>query len=152
MGGSPGDVSEEPHYPTLPSLTYVTAHSPIFPSLHLSYSSFYTFRCFTYDIGTSPTSPSEPPMPLWWRITGMAIGSKLLSGQPARDGAEHAALRNAVRLKSMVVRVNTEQLHIYITLHQRFSNCGTEACDFYMVREQLSTEHLKKTPYIHSRV
>ena len=24
------------------------------------------FRCFTYDIGTSPTSPGEPPMPLWW--------------------------------------------------------------------------------------
>ena len=24
------------------------------------------FRCFTYVIGTSPTSPGEPPMPLWW--------------------------------------------------------------------------------------
>ena len=75
---------------------------------------------------------------------GMAIGSKLLSEQPARDRTERGALRNAVRLKSVLVRVNTEQLHIYITLHQRFSNCGTQACDFYMVREQLSTEHLRK--------
>ena len=24
------------------------------------------FRCFTYVIGTSPASPGEPPMPLWW--------------------------------------------------------------------------------------
>ena len=77
-------------------------------------------------------------------IPGMAIGSKLLSEQPARYRAEHGALRNAVRLKSVVVRVHTEQLYIYITLHKRFSNCGTQACDFYMVREQLSTEHLKK--------
>ena len=62
----------------------------------------------------------------------MAIGSKLLSEQPARNRAEHGALRNAVRLKSVLVRVNTEQLHVYniITLHQRFSNCGTQACDF----------------------
>ena len=67
----------------------------------------------------------------------MAIGSKLLSEQPARDRAEHGAMHNAVRL-------NTEQLHIYITLHQRFSSCGMQVCDFYMVREQLSTEHLKK--------
>ena len=75
----------------------------------------------------------------------MAIGSKLLSEQPARDRAEHGAMSNAaVRLDSVLVRVNTEQLHIYTTLHQRFSNCGTQACDFYMVREQLSTEHLKK--------
>ena len=41
----------------------------------------------------------------------MAIGSKLLSEQPARDRAEHGALRYAVRLKSVLVRVNTEQLH-----------------------------------------
>ena len=43
----------------------------------------------------------------------MAIGSKLLSEQPARDRAEHGALRKAVRLMSVLVRVNTEQLHIY---------------------------------------
>ena len=60
----------------------------------------------------------------------MAIGSKLLSEQPARDRAEHGALRKAVRLKPVLVRVNTEQLHIYINLLQRFSNCGTQACDF----------------------
>ena len=74
----------------------------------------------------------------------MAFGSKLLSEQPARDRAEHGALHKAVHLKSVLERVNTEQLHIYITLHHRFSNCGTQARDFYMVREQLSTEHLKK--------
>ena len=44
---------------------------------------------------------------------GMAIGSKLLSEQPARGRAEHGALLKAVRLKSVLVRVNTEQLHIY---------------------------------------
>ena len=74
----------------------------------------------------------------------MAIGRKLLSEQPAKDRAEPGALRNAVRLKSVLVRVNTEQLHIYITLNKRFSNCCTQACDFYMAREQLPTEHLKK--------
>ena len=47
----------------------------------------------------------------------MAIGSKLLSEQPARDRAEHAAMRKAVRLKSVLVRVNIEHLYIYITLH-----------------------------------
>ena len=57
-------------------------------------------------------------------MAGMAIGSKLLSEQPAKDGAEHGALRKSVRSKSVLVHVNTEQLHIYITLHQRFSNCG----------------------------
>ena len=46
-------------------------------------------------------------------ISGMAIGSKLLSEQPPRDRAEHGALRKAVRLKSVLVRVITEQLHIY---------------------------------------
>ena len=56
------------------------AHSSTFPSLHLRHNSFSNpstalptsqlilqpFHCFTYVIGTSPTSPSEPPMPLWW--------------------------------------------------------------------------------------
>ena len=62
-------------------------------------------------------------------MSGMATGSKVLSEQPARDRAEHGALRNAVCLKSVLVRVNTEQLHIYITL-QQFSNCGPQVCDF----------------------
>ena len=61
-------------------LTYVTTHSPTLTSFHLRHSSFskpsaplptsqlilQPFRCFTYVIGTSPTSPGEPPMPLWW--------------------------------------------------------------------------------------
>ena len=47
----------------------------------------------------------------------MAIGSKLLSEQPARDRAEHGALRKAARLKSVLVRVNTEQLHVSILLY-----------------------------------
>ena len=56
----------------------IRAHSLIFPSLHLRHSSFSNtsdalptpqlilqpFRCFTYDIGTSPTSPGEPAVPL----------------------------------------------------------------------------------------
>ena len=56
--------------------TYITAHSPTLPLLHLCHSSFYNpsavspmsqvilepFRCFTYDTGTSHTSPGEQPM------------------------------------------------------------------------------------------
>ena len=77
----------------------------------------------------------------------MAIGSKLLSEQPARDRAEHGALRKAVPLKSVLVSVNTQQLHIYITSHQRFSNCGTRAA-FNGTFE----EEIKGTPYIYSWV
>ena len=63
----------------------------------------------------------------------MAIGSKLLSEEPARDRAEHGALRYAVRLKSVLVRVNTE--HQYLLYIGGFQ---------IVVRDQLSTEHLKK--------
>ena len=56
--------------------TYVTAHSPIFPSLYLRHSSFSNssvasptsqlvlqrFFRFSYVTGSSLTSPSEPPM------------------------------------------------------------------------------------------
>ena len=45
-----------------------------------------------------------------WRAqmvrAGMAIGSKLLSEQPARDRAEHGAMSNAVRLNSVLVRIS----------------------------------------------
>ena len=55
-------------------------HSSTLTSLHLCHSSFSNpsailpmsqlilqpFRCFTYVIGTSLTSPGGPPMPLWW--------------------------------------------------------------------------------------
>ena len=58
--------------------TYVTAHSPTLPLLHLRHSSFsnpsvasptsqlifLTFRRFTYVIGTSPKSLDEPPLPI----------------------------------------------------------------------------------------
>ena len=57
-------------------------HSPSLTSLHLRHSSFSNpstalptsqiilqpFRCFTYVIGTSPTSPCELPRPLWCLI------------------------------------------------------------------------------------
>ena len=60
--------------------TYVTAHSPTLPPIYRRHSSFYSpsvasptsyarqlcHRRFTYVIGTSPTWPGEPPMPLWW--------------------------------------------------------------------------------------
>ena len=84
MGGSPGDVSEE-------SAAYekrkkgwriscyvAKPHSPTFPSLHLSHSSFSNpsvasptsqiilqpFFRFSYVTGSSLTSPGEPPMGL----------------------------------------------------------------------------------------
>ena len=55
-------------------------HSPNLTLLHLHHSSFSNpsaalpmsqlilqpFRWNTYVIGTSPTSPGVPPMPLWW--------------------------------------------------------------------------------------
>ena len=57
-------------------------HSPILTPPHLRHSSFSNpsaalptpqlilqpFNCFTYVIGTSPTLPGEPPMPLWCLI------------------------------------------------------------------------------------
>ena len=60
--------------------THVTAHSTTVTLLHLRHSSFSNpsaalptsqiilqpFRCFTYVIGTSRTSPGEPPMSLCW--------------------------------------------------------------------------------------
>ena len=42
----------------------------------------------------------------WLYIAGMAIGSKLLSEQPAGDRAEHGAVGNAVRLNSVFVRIS----------------------------------------------
>ena len=42
--------------------TYVIAHSPILPTLYLRHSSFYSPSV------ASPTSPGEPPMPLWCLI------------------------------------------------------------------------------------
>ena len=48
------------HSPTLTSLHYVTAHSPTLPPLCLCHSSFYRPSV------ASPTSPGEPPVPLWW--------------------------------------------------------------------------------------
>ena len=62
MGGSPGDISENP-------VRMNRAHSPSFPSLHLRYNSFSNpslalptsqfilqpFRCFTYLTAHSPT-------------------------------------------------------------------------------------------------
>ena len=55
-------------------------HSPTLTPLHLNHSSLpnpsaalptsglilQPFRCFTYAIGTSPTSTGEAPRPLWW--------------------------------------------------------------------------------------
>ena len=65
---------------------YVTAHSTTVPLLHLRHRHFILhgsfsnpsdalptsqlvlqpFCCFIYIIGTLPTSPGEPHMPLWW--------------------------------------------------------------------------------------
>ena len=56
--------------------TYITAHSPTLPSLHLRHSSFsnpsvasptsqlilQSFFCFAYITGSSLTSPGEPSM------------------------------------------------------------------------------------------
>ena len=75
------------HSPTLPLLYlhHSSFYSPSIASptslaLHLRHSSFSNpsatlpmsqlilqpFCCFTYLVGTSPTSHGEPPMPLWW--------------------------------------------------------------------------------------
>ena len=68
MGGSPGDVNEEPVTEKKQKKAW-RAHSPTFLSLHPRYSSISNpsvalptsqlilqpFRCFTYDTGHSPT-------------------------------------------------------------------------------------------------
>ena len=90
-------------------------------------------------------------------MPGMANGSKLLSEQPARDRAEQGALRKAVRLKSVLVRVNTEQLHIY---NYYFTSGGFKLwyASVWLLdgtREAFNgifEEEIKGTPYIHSRV
>ena len=51
---------------------------------------------------TSDPHFAEEIMSLLCSRTGMTIGSKLLSEQPARDRAEHGALRNAVHLQASV--------------------------------------------------
>ena len=62
MGGSPGELSKELILQPFRCFTYVTAHSPTFPALHLRHSSFSNpfvalpmsqlilqpFRCFNY--------------------------------------------------------------------------------------------------------
>ena len=53
--------------------TYVTAHSPILPLLHLRHSSFSNHFRFSYVTCSSLTSPGEPPMPpRWSNEIGMA--------------------------------------------------------------------------------
>ena len=61
------------------NFTYVTAHSPTLPSLYLRHNSFSNssvasptsqlvlqpFLRFSYVIGSSLTSPGEPPMEIW---------------------------------------------------------------------------------------
>ena len=57
----------EPHSPTLTSLHLrQSLFSNSFAALPMSQLILQPLRCFTYVIGTSPTSPSEPPLPLWW--------------------------------------------------------------------------------------
>ena len=56
-----------PHSQTLTSLHLRhSSFSSLFAALPMSQLILQPFRCFTYVIGTSPTSPCEPPMPLWW--------------------------------------------------------------------------------------
>ena len=89
-------------------------------------------------------------------IPGMAIGSKLLSEQPGRDRAEHGALRKAVRLKSVLVSVNTEQLHIY---NYYFTSEVSKLwyASVWLLHATRAAfngtfeEEIKGIPYIHSR-
>ena len=86
LGGSPGNVSEEPvtqekpkklcSFSNLSITSPVTAHSPTLPSFYLRHSSFFNpsvaspmsqfvfkpFFRFSYVTGSSITSPGEPPM------------------------------------------------------------------------------------------
>ena len=50
-------------------------------------------------------------------IAGLAIGSKLLSEQPARDRAEHGAMCNAVRLNPALVLISIQSSCISLLLY-----------------------------------
>ena len=72
-------------------------HSPTLTSLHLRHSLFSNpsaalrtsrlilqpFRCFTYVIGTSPTSPGEPPMPHSPTLTSLHLRHSSFSNPSA---------------------------------------------------------------------
>ena len=74
--------------------TYITAHSPTLPLLHLRHSSFSNpsnvlpttqlilqpFFRFSYVTGSSLTLPREPPMPVWTRRS-----EKYLHSSDTRD-------------------------------------------------------------------
>ena len=78
MGGSPGDVSENPLLilQAFSHFSYVTAHSPTLPSIYLRHSLFSNppvasptsqlilqpFFRFSYVTGSSLTSPGDPHM------------------------------------------------------------------------------------------
>ena len=47
----------------------------------------------------------------------LAIGSKLLSEQPARDRTEHGAMSNAVRLNSVLVPISILSNYISLLLY-----------------------------------
>ena len=60
--GQRGNSRSCAHSPTLRRFTYVTAHSPTLPPLHLRHSSFYNPSVASPVRGTSPSSPGEPPI------------------------------------------------------------------------------------------
>ena len=63
------DVGEAPHSSTLTPLHLrLRLFSNPSAALPMSQLILQPFRCFNYMIGTSPTSPGEPPMPLWCLI------------------------------------------------------------------------------------
>ena len=76
---------------------------------------------------------------------GLFIGSNLLSEQAARDRAEQGAMTNAISLNSVLMHITTLSSCICLLLYiSGFQIYGMQSRDFYIIREQLSGEYLKK--------
>ena len=95
--------------------------------LHLHHSSFSNpsaalpmsqlvlqpFHCFTYIIGTSPTSPGELPMSLWWCLICSWWFRNL---QRLRPAGLYEWCKLALELKRLKTPVLNEAYYIIITL------------------------------------
>ena len=88
------------------------------------------FRCFSYVIGTSPTSPGEPPMPLWCLICSYSVGPNLLWLRPAGLYERYKLALELKRLKTPVLG------------HKAFVSLSTTRS--YSFKNNLKSENGKK--------
>ena len=86
------------------------------------------FRCFTNIIGTSPTSPGEPPMPLWWCLIYPWWYFNLQWLRPAGLYERHKMALELKRLKTPALNFS---LVLYMQLIQWRSWTGFSCVKYY---------------------